>query len=522
MKVSVVIAALDEAQTIGDVVTAARCAAWVHEVVVVSDGSRDHTGTVARRAGADVVELPRNVGKAGAVMIGVERACGDVIVLLDADLIGLRPDHVENLLRPLLLDHTDMVIGVFGKDLMQTVLPWLSGQRAIRRTHLLRHPELRERGFALERGLAGIARRERWRVRTMQLTGLSHRLKEEKYGLVRGYRAKLKLAEDLIVQKGRVRPRKGRRTGLILMTVVVLAPILSGLFIAPTSAGHLDPMPAPAKSDRILLVAAHNDDELLAAGGYLARAVDAGSDVTVVILTNGDGNRFSAAVLGRRLRPGSQAFVREGELRQRESVAALGRLGIPRDRLIFMGFPDRGLNQLLGKHWSAAHPYTSPFTKASSPPYAGVYRRGSAYAGEELVGSLAAIVAASRPTIVLAHSALDEHADHQAASTFVTRALRQALGTDATGVRRYGFVIHAEGFPRPLRYAPTAVLIPPAHLRTQARWLTFDLAPAGVALKREAMRMYRSQYQSPYLRLLLSGFIRRNELFIEETDPGAQ
>lgn len=198
MRVSVVIAALDEAQTVAEVVGAVRRCRRVHEIIVVSDGSRDRTGAVARQAGAHVIELPRNVGKAGAVMVGVERAQGDVVVLLDADLIGLRPDHVDELLRPVLEDGSDMVIGIFRRNLGHSVLPSLSGQRAIPRFHLLRHPELHERGFGLERALASIARRERWRVRRIGLLGVSHRLKEQKYGLVRGYRAKLKFAEDLV------------------------------------------------------------------------------------------------------------------------------------------------------------------------------------------------------------------------------------------------------------------------------------------------------------------------------------
>ena len=110
---------------------------------------------------------------------------------------------------PVLDDGVDMVIGVMKRDLVQNVLPSFSGQRAIPRFHLIRHPELRDKGFGLERALASIARRERWRVRRIELRELSHRLKEEKYGLVRGYRAKLKAAEDL------VRHTRLRRAGRI-------------------------------------------------------------------------------------------------------------------------------------------------------------------------------------------------------------------------------------------------------------------------------------------------------------------
>lgn len=519
MNVSVVIAALDEAQTVADVVRAARRCRRVHEIIVVSDGSRDRTGAVARQAGADVIELPRNVGKAGAVMAGVERAAGDIVVLLDADLIGLRSEHVDELLHPVLDDGIDMVIGVFNRDLVQNVLPSFSGQRAIPRFHLLRHPELRDKGFGLERTLAAIARRERWRVRRIELPGVSHRLKEEKYGLVRGYRAKLKAAEDLVRN---VRPRRSRRTGGTVLIGLVTMYGLMELFVAQTAAKDLALMPAPAGSDRILLIAAHNDDELLAAGGYLAAAREAGSAVAVVILTNGDANRFSAALLGRRLRPAANAFIREGQVRQRESIAALGRLGFTSNQIFFLGFPDRGLKALRASHWSRATPYTSPFTRADAPPYQGIFRASARYTGEDLVDALTDIITAFRPTVLLTHSVLDSHADHQATSEFVSLALDRTAQADAVPLRRFGYVIHADDFPRPLRYAPQAFLSPPPGLRDEARWLSFPLTPAAALLKGEAMRLYRTQFHSPYLRMLLSGFLRRNELFIEESPPSRQ
>ncbi len=524
MTVSVIIAAYNEAQTIAEVVAAAKQARSVNEVIVVSDGSRDETAAVARQAGADiVVELPQNIGKGGAVIAGVERAHGDAIVLLDADLIGLQPDHVDSLVPPLLHDGVDMAVGVFTEDLLHAMLPSLSGQRAIRRALLINHPELRERGFALERALATMARRQRWQVCTVELQGVSHRRKEEKYGLVQAYRGKLQLVEDLLDRKRAIRKRMNWPTALSAVVVVLMVHGIAGLFIAQTSAGHLRRTPAPNTSDRILLVVAHNDDELLAAGGYLASAVQAGSEVTVVILTNGDGNKFSAAVLGRRFRPRPNDFIREGRIRQAESVTALGRLGIDRNHVIFMGFPDRGLSFLLTPNWSRNSPYRSPFTRASSPPYPDVYRATSSrYSGEDLLINLAEVISQVRPTVVLMHSDLDEHPDHKAVHAFVTMALDRDARLLNLSPQRYTFVIHADEFPRPLRYAPTALLVPPERLRNQAQWLMFELSPALVELKRDAIRAYRTQYESPYLRLLLNSFIRRNELFIEESPANGQ
>lgn len=276
--------------------------------------------------------------------------------------------------------------------------------------------------------------------------------------------------------------------------------------------------PSPTPSDRILLIVAHTDDEVIAAGGYLAAASEAGSAITVVILTNGDANRLSAALLGRTLRPSHHAFVREGEIRQQESVDALGRIGLGRTQIIFFGFPDRGLAALVAPHWARSSPFTSPFTGTSTPPYPGVFRPAAHYTGEELTESLAGVIEDFRPTVLLTHSALDHHPDHRATAEFVSIALNRAAETYAPSVTRYGFLIHADDFPRPLRYDPQAALEPPRALREKAAWVSFPLSQPAVSLKGEAMRLYRTQYQSPYLRLLLSGFIRSNELFMLESD----
>src|SRR5690606_7080704 len=104
----------------------------VDEIIVVSDGSTDATPQVAEQFGAKVINLSMNLGKGGAMKVGVTHCNADTVLFLDADLIGLTPRHIKNLLQPVINDEVAMSIGVFGDgrfstDLAQKISPFLSG-----------------------------------------------------------------------------------------------------------------------------------------------------------------------------------------------------------------------------------------------------------------------------------------------------------------------------------------------------------------------------------------------------------
>lgn len=86
MRVSLVIAAHDEAATLGEVVTRARAAVGEPiECIVVDDGSRDGTHLVAEAAGATVVRLWPNRGKGEALRAGISASQGQWLIFIDAD-----------------------------------------------------------------------------------------------------------------------------------------------------------------------------------------------------------------------------------------------------------------------------------------------------------------------------------------------------------------------------------------------------------------------------------------------------
>ncbi|MEW8977277.1 MAG: glycosyltransferase family 2 protein [Symbiobacterium sp.] len=213
MRVAAVIPAFNEEETIADVVSVCVRVPEIEETIVVDDGSTDETAARAKAAGARVISHAENRGKAAAMKTGFEATTAPVLLFLDADLIGLQPDHLQDLLRPVLAGEADMTVGVFGDgrvatDLAQMVAPYLSGQRAIVRSVLAgmfqQEPDAEQVRFGIEVAITKYVRSHGCRVVEVVLEEMTHRMKEEKFGLMKGAAARLKMYYEILkyVQKG--------------------------------------------------------------------------------------------------------------------------------------------------------------------------------------------------------------------------------------------------------------------------------------------------------------------------------
>src|SRR5690606_10517340 len=154
LSVAFLIPAFDEAANVTRVVRVAQ-STGLGPVLVVDDGSTDGTGAAARAAGAKVLRLNENEGKGGALAAGAAALSEDVLVLLDADLVGLIPDQIADLTAPVLCGQADMTRGSFTGGRWRTtaaqkIAPQLSGQRAVLRKKLLSVPGLAESRYGVE------------------------------------------------------------------------------------------------------------------------------------------------------------------------------------------------------------------------------------------------------------------------------------------------------------------------------------------------------------------------------------
>ena len=203
MKVAAIVPAYNEEQTIGPVIEALLECQLLSEIIVVSDGSVDRTAEVARQYPVKVVELAENIGKGGAMKAGANHTNCEVLLFVDADLVGLHKEHIEALLEPVLSGRTAMSVGVFSEgrrstDLAQKLAPSLSGQRAVRKDLFDQVPRLESSGYGVEVALTQFAEKHNVDIVRVPLPTVSPIMKEEKRGLVKGLCARMKMYWEIV------------------------------------------------------------------------------------------------------------------------------------------------------------------------------------------------------------------------------------------------------------------------------------------------------------------------------------
>jgi glycosyltransferase involved in cell wall biosynthesis len=203
MKVAAVVPAYNERERITVVLDALKSARTVDEIVVVSDGSTDGTYEfVAADPAVKAVRLETNRGKGGAMWAGANSTDAEVVLFLDADLVGVDGPKVDALVTPVREGRADMAIGIFrgGRgttDLAQFLAPYISGQRALRRETFLGIPKIDGVRSGVETAITRYYRARGLRVERVTLPGCTHCMKEEKLGLVRGFYSRLRMYADI-------------------------------------------------------------------------------------------------------------------------------------------------------------------------------------------------------------------------------------------------------------------------------------------------------------------------------------
>lgn len=246
----------------------------------------------------------------------------------------------------------------------------------------------------------------------------------------------------------------------------------------------------------VLVIAPHPDDEVIGCAGVILRTLEAKKRVTVVLLTNGDGHVALTAAVAKKEREQLTAedFMKAGALRQGHSVTAMKRLGVPREDLIFLGYPDGGLEKMWRMDGSAAFRQMltqkrETYGLTARDHHSATHGKPAAYLKTNVVADLAEIIRTRRPQEVFVSHDSDKHGDHRAAFWYA----RDALQIAKVEARLLAFVVHGE----PLSREPD---------------LRLKLSPQAYETKRAAL-IDHTKGTSPVHDGLVDEYLKPEELF---------
>jgi len=203
-KVSCIIPAYNEGPRIRTVLQAVYRHRLISEIIVVDDASKDHTKDIVRKfEGVQLIVHEENKGKSRTVVDGIIQSRGDIIFLLDADLIGLTPKDISDLIEPVLSQKADISIS------MRKNSPWIdrkigldfiSGERVFPRKLVQNHlGEMQKLArFGLEVYLNKLIIKNKYRIKVVFWKDVISLWKYKKSGLFPGLRGDFFMVLDVL------------------------------------------------------------------------------------------------------------------------------------------------------------------------------------------------------------------------------------------------------------------------------------------------------------------------------------
>lgn len=196
--IAAILPAYNEAKTIGNVLEVLCRVEALNEIIVVDDGSKDTTADIVRTyTGRDgrvrLIQHETNRGKGQAIFNAWRSTQAPYLILLDSDLMNLKPAHIEALIAPVLTNKADMTLGLFlgGRiptDFAHWASPWLTGQRGLSAEILKYVSEEAAAGYGFEVALTIAAKQNGYRTRVVPMKGVWHPPSEFHRGLRYGIR----------------------------------------------------------------------------------------------------------------------------------------------------------------------------------------------------------------------------------------------------------------------------------------------------------------------------------------------
>lgn len=254
---------------------------------------------------------------------------------------------------------------------------------------------------------------------------------------------------------------------------------------------------------KVLIIAPHQDDEVLAAGGLIQKCVKLGHAVTVLFVTNGD---YHGPQIAR--------------LRYFESYAALAKLGLTEHDLCYLGFGDTGgmchSHSFLRKIFFADFktPFNTPFSTTTYHPAQKLtvhaMRTGleSPMTHDVFLSDLRWFIKKTKPNLIVIPHPKDMHGDHASIFHFL-----QKIDEFKEIEICLSYIIHGGNDKFwPIRKTNDFTCPP---IIQQAEWNTrvsIRLSKEEQQLKYNAIRCFSTQIENDLDDFLIS-FSKKNEVF---------
>jgi glycosyltransferase involved in cell wall biosynthesis len=182
--IAAILPTFNEELNVSGVLEVLHAASILDEILLVDDGSSDNTVNLLHQAAVidsriQVIQHDKNRGKGQAIFSGWAATSAPILLLLDADLKNLTPEHINALLTPVIDHRADMTLGLFrgghfSTDLSHRLTPFLTGQRGLRAEILKDISRQAASGYGFEVALTVAAGRHNYRTRVIILNGVWH------------------------------------------------------------------------------------------------------------------------------------------------------------------------------------------------------------------------------------------------------------------------------------------------------------------------------------------------------------
>ncbi len=295
---------------------------------------------------------------------------------------------------------------------------------------------------------------------------------------------------------------------IILLSLVLfhLARMISNRNLESGITGY--PAISFSKHDRILIIAPHPDDEVLANSSVIIKGREVGATIKVMFVTFGEHNTSTLAKF--LFFPSPLTADLLAARRHREAINAAKVLKLSENDLIFLGFPDFGTLKIWDNNFSE-RTYIAGIDIHDKTFYSGVYKKGVPFTALEELKLFEEVISSYKPTKMFYPSTFDLNPDHRASGLFTEAALYDLKGNIRPEV--YTYFVHSESWPEPVGYYPNFFLSPPSYfINFEGNWSSINLSEDEEMLKYKADRAHVSQYWTKPR--FMASFVRKNELFL--------